>query len=711
MGKERNIRPTILLAQKLRQSSGMYSRPRRSRQIIPTCQEIIPKTDTYVSLMTQSIFTRGGKLGVSVSVLRRTPVVRVHGAAIGTNSLRSDAMLAYLCISSEVSHTREAIACLLWEDAPPKQSMASLRQLIRKIRLVAPELEQFITFGRSSITIDKDAITLDLDTFRNALDRCDPEILTETFDFGIEDILTKFVGISSGLDSWIAVVRNKVDSVLRNVLSNTLDRADCTAAFRDFAARTQMHFDPTNEIACEHLMRAHAEAGDQSTAIQLYNTLYQMLEDLHDTEPSNSVQNLISQIKLGTLQRNPARPERASLSDLPAIYVAQFDQDGTDNLASFTQVFRQELIINLSTFREWRLFDTEPAISDGFRLEGLAGQDAGVVHFIATLKTAQTDRIVWSQRYQIDHKNWGAVQRKVAARLSLAVNAGLSQDRLAQRTMSNPGDANLFDRWIEARSLLLAWDAHKLQRASDLLDEVLQDLPSFGPAQSSRSNIEAIRHLITPGLRRSPQSTALALDHAKEALNADPLDPRAHNAMGWALAMSAQHSRSLFHFETCRELNPCRTLSSLSCALGFAFAGETAKACDVVDETLDLVRMLPPFLWGYVQNVRFLQGDLDGAIQAGERAGGAIANLPAWHIAALWEAGERAEATRTAEAFSETAQARWGISSPFDHDTLVDWFVTCFPLRKPQHVRRLRTALRAALGTVANKTEMAGAAR
>ena len=81
--------------------------------------------------------------------------MRVNDYVVETNSLRADAMLAYLCLSGESSHTRENIACMLWEDASPKLSMSSLRQLIRKIRLASPEIERFISFGRKTIVVDR----------------------------------------------------------------------------------------------------------------------------------------------------------------------------------------------------------------------------------------------------------------------------------------------------------------------------------------------------------------------------------------------------------------------------------------------------------------------------------------------------------------------------------------------------------------------------
>ncbi|MEP3847715.1 MAG: BTAD domain-containing putative transcriptional regulator [Paracoccaceae bacterium] len=589
--------------------------------------------------------------------------------------------------------------------------MSSLRQLIRKLRIAAPELEETISFGRKNISVEKGAVSVDLDVFKQRLSANDPRVLSETFDFGIEDIFTRFVGISGYLDSWIAIMRNQIDSSLCTFLSRSLDFSDWSADFREFAARTLLHFDPTNEVACEYLMRSFAQNGDQATAIQLYNVLYETLGDVHDTEPSLQIQHLVANIKMGEIEKPSAQvasPDHSSSLDLPAIFVAPFESDITGGRSrDFAHIFRQELIVSLSTFREWSLYDTKPAVSNGFRLEGDARGIGGELTLTATLKVAETNRIVWSDRYYIDHQNWGKVQRQMARRLSLAMNTGLSHDRLNQRPIRDFSNAPFFDRWIMAQSLLLEWGPSELQRASDLLDKVLEDAHDFSPAHASRSNIEIMRSLVAPGALRTQDSLSLSVFHAKQALVFDPLDPRAHVAMGWAFAMNGQHSSSLFHFETCRELSPCSTLCSLSYALGFAFAGDTKNACRVVDEVLALVETVPPYLWGYIQNIRFLDGNLEGAVRAGQRAGNSIANLPAWQVAALWEVGDKESAIQVAEEFVEHSRAHWVGAGPFSQQALVNWFISCFPIRDQKQILRLRSELESVLSKAVGRMDNA----
>jgi len=640
-------------------------------------------------------------LGIFLSILQRTPVLRVQGQNVVTNSLRADALLIYLCLSGEVIHTRESLACLLWEDADPKRSMGSLRQLIRKIRLSAPELEKTIDFGRSSITVDKSDISSDLDFLRDTFDAKGTRETPRNFDFAMYEILLNYVGISGYFDSWIAVLRNHIDFSLRETLNRVLAQQDGLADNRNYAARMLLHFDPANEPACCYLMRAHAKAGNQAVALQVYNTLYQFLEDQYDAEPAEETQALVARIKLGDLpgQVEPSVfPAFDPSGTQPSIYVTKFILDDDDaQIGNFVRVFRQELFVNLSTFREWRVFDAEPSAGGGYRLEGLAGVVGEDIYFIATLKLSPDNRIVWSERFGIDFANWGTVLRDIAKRLSLAVDAGISLDRLNQRLSVNISDQNLFDKWLLAHSYLAEWDSSKHLRASQLLDSVLEHDPDFAPARSSRANVESTRHLNLPGIFRSEKKLALGLTHARHALKVDPLDTRAHLSMGWALAMSGQFDASLLHFETCRDLNPCSALGNLGCALGLSFAGQTKRAGQIADEILALVQNIPPYLWGYVQNIRFLDSDLDQAIKAGERAGSSIVNMPGWQAAALWEAGEVELAGNAAQEFAQVARQLWQSNDKFSHGGLTHWFVSCFPIKAPDQRHRLSAGLSAAL--------------
>lgn len=638
-------------------------------------------------------------LKIRLDILRRSPSVKIGETVVRTNSQRGDALLAYLCLSGETAHSRESLACLLWEDASPAKSKGSLRQIIRKLRQAAPGIDDVIEFGRTQVSVNKLAIATDLDFLAGALKAGDLASLPTRYDQPVDDFMADFAGLSGALDSWLSVMRNQVDFSLRDTFARSVFDADAPDLVRDHAARCLLHFDPTNEPACCHLMRGHWAKGDTASALAIYRDLYEALGEEHDSEPSEETQALVVGIQLGQ------KPERTSFvenaPELPVIYVADLDLRDLDLPSrNLLRILRYELLAGLSSFREWQLFDSLPRNPAFYQLELQAAHDGETMFLIATLRLNPDRRIIWSERFDIRFDTWASVQRLIAKRLALAVNTRINLERLNQRRSAEFKNQELFDDWVLAHSLLGDWDTSKSKVAIDLLDGILRVAPDFASAQSSRANADSVHHLNRPGVYREAARIEQALIHARKAVEIDPLDTRSQLAMGWALAMDGQKEASLLHMETCRELNPCSSLGSLACALGLAFAGEKVRATAIVNETLAMTGTLAPYLWGYVQNIRYLSGDLEGAIDAGHKAGASIANLPGWHAAALWEAGQTGEASIVASKFMDEAQHRWVSETPFSAEALAEWHVACFPLNPNTQSVRLARSLGAALALV-----------
>ncbi len=58
-------------------------------------------------------------------------------------------------------------------------------------------------------------------------------------------------------------------------------------------------------------MRARAFAGDMSGALRVYKTLWDLLGEEYDMEPSPATQALVAEIKAGTLAEGPAQAQHA----------------------------------------------------------------------------------------------------------------------------------------------------------------------------------------------------------------------------------------------------------------------------------------------------------------------------------------------------------------------------------------------------------------
>lgn len=639
-------------------------------------------------------------MSLGVNLLSKSTAISWKDARYRTKSIRAEALLVYMCLGTETEVSREVLASLLWEDNDPKRSRDSLRQVLRGLKKTVGDLSPSISVGRGKIRVDHGAVTLDINL---ALEQLQTDQLVQgnpVAEVAIDDILSNFAGISSSFDAWIAITRNRIESRLKDTLGDLMLDQQRDAKLREFAARSLLNMDPTNEPACQVLMRTYGERGDQSAAIKIYDTLFLHLDQDYDIEPTEETINLIAAIKMGTLARvgtsaqtNP-EPDRSQPAKLPSIFVTDFlTETENDHPSIMTRMFRQELIANLSTYREWLLFDFEPNEPAYYRLDGLVSGFDGQITFIATLRQESDGRIIWSERFQVGYQNWRSVQGQIAQRLSLAVNQSITNDRLNSNLSPSPQNPDVFGKWVQSQDLLNDWKPENTEKALVLLNEITEQAPRFSGAHASLAAVSHVFHIVYPGKFRSDQETDRGMYHAQKAMEIDPLDTQSHRVTAWSKALKGEFDLSVFHFERCWELNPNLLYTRVSIALGFAFADRSDRACAIADETREIARTLHPFHWGYLQNVYYLAGRLDDARYASEMAGDAIFNLPAWQAATLWELGEKEQAQAAGAHFLRLVRQNWYADQPANRENVINWLTHCFPLKNETQRTRLRQGI------------------
>ena len=148
-----------------------------------------------------------------------------------------------------------------------------------------------------------------------------------------------------------------------------------------------------------------------------------------------------------------------------------------------------------------------------------------------------------------------------------------------------------------------------------------------------------IEHFVHPGLFRDLGKARATLELAKTAVQLDPVNSRAHLCCGWSYVMALREAEAAPHMELACELNDNDPWTLLSCAHYYAFCGSIEQARLRAEQSLAL-SPAPSYLeWAYHGTIRFLCGDYAGALEASDRAHGAITSLPAWRAAALFYLG------------------------------------------------------------------------
>lgn len=619
---------------------------------------------------------------------------------LGALRLRKGRALLYFLMADRARvHRTEKVIDLFWQNSDEHKAAASYRQAVKHIRRAME--------GREGIGLDTSAgeIALRLPHPQPLAGELAAILAAPGWDADRAALLRGLVeptrhleGISASFDSWLAITRAGLLAGLRQELDGRLAElggkdADMQRALAEFA----VELEPSNENATRLLMRLDWQAGRPTRAIERYNTLYAHLDEEFDQEPEAETVELLAAIKLdptGGGGRQPAgdRPPQVSLS------VALQEGVGEPrDLASLTNVLFSDLRMRMGRFREWWIVEdgaAEPAqvrivlrpfyVPEGLRLavevlRGLGGH------------------LVWSEWVEQPQTDW---EHKVRVLLSNIANT-LSVV-VSDRSLSDSG-SGIYDAWLRAQALLDSWSPENEAEALAILRGITARTPPFGPAHAELAGALNVRHVLLPGTFQTEEIKRDAMHHAIVAVSADPLDTRAHRVLAWCFCHLGYFDLADFHFDQALTLNRSNPLTVASCALGFAFSGDLAKAAELVAEAKSHARVMEPYHWIYLAAADYLCGDYAAAAGQCESGSGLMPTVGGWHSAALWQLGRHDEAARRLDAYLAELRGQWQGAPEPDDAQILDWFLSAFPLRHDSQRQALRevltqvAALRAAL--------------
>ena len=654
--------------------------------------------------------------------------VRHGGRDVVLNGRKARALLGYLALAESGQETRERLVGLLWSETEEARARASLRQTLYEIR----EAFQAVGFDKfdadKHVTrIDRDALEVDLWDVMGAAKRGEPHAILLDRDRATEGLLNDLESVDPAFRSWLLAKRQSLHDRLAAHLEDALHGHTNAAApgGEERVARALMKLDPTHEEAARALIRARAAAGDMGSALDIYNSLWQLLEDEYDVEPSKATQELIAAVKLGQLdpsQPAAARPERATPVAPPhteparkgsdkaklVVSVAGFDAIGTREQNRYlVQGFRRELIASLVRFREWVVRDQGhvaagalPSSSNlgEYIIDASATESRGSLRLVLMLRDAETNDYLWSERFQISKGKWFEVQQAIVRRLATALNVHVSAGRLAALALKQDEGSDLlaFDLWLQGQTLLLNHNPADWQRGSELIREVIKRMPSYSPAYCGLANAHNMMHISLPGIFRDAARAAQALEYAREAVRLDPVNSRAQLCLGWSHAMSHRADEAQIHAGLAYELNENDPWTRVSAAHCLSLMGAHEQARDLTQRLVRDEPVMSPKQWSFHAITCFMEGDYAGCLTAAERAEDSYHVMQAWKAAALVQLRRADEAKAQMPRFFEQIRERWNGKEPASDPAIARWFLHVHPIHLNGDWERLRDGLAAA---------------
>ena len=627
-----------------------------------------------------------------------------NGDRIELGSRKAQAIFAFIALSGTAVESRERVAGVFWSESDGDHARGSLRQCLKQLRdnldAVRPGI---VEIGRQDILVRRESVEIDLELVAADLAR---GVLSSILALGLANpdrIMAGFEDLDREFASWLTVCRQQwrktfiggIERILRDPASGEKIAAE--------AAHALLDIDPTHEEAYRILILQQALRGNIAAALKLYATLWDLLQNDYDMEPSDETQRLIVDIKQGSLD-STAQPPSAPAEEqsrLPIIEVDRLNPGIPEGIDDYVvHGFRSELIANLVRFREWIVVeppDSAPAAGApqqaDYRLSTDFRHKDDDLLIVVSLTELTRKRSLWSETFSLALQSWMDQQRQIARRVSATLDIHISANALSRQIGDRDFAHGPYIRWLRAQYLLNFWEPQAEFEAEALFKDVIRDWPSFAPAYSGLANIYNSRHIILPGVRRDRAMAEEALTLARRAAELDPLDARGHLTLAWSYMMTTRYPQADLHLELARDLNPSNPSVLMSAAQGFAFVDRTDVALDLVANAFELNPMIPPHHWAYLAGIRFLHGDVEGCIEAADRAGQSIFNIPAWKAAALSLLGDNRRAQEEARLFLRNARDAWHAKFECTDAAIVEWFLSSFPIRNVARWRELREGL------------------
>ncbi|APO72695.1 tetratricopeptide repeat-containing/TolB domain-containing protein (plasmid) [Rhizobium gallicum] len=364
---------------------------------------------------------------------------------------------------------------------------------------------------------------------------------------------------------------------------------------------------------------------------------------------------------------------QGSTEEGPTLVVAPFaDLGDGPQAALYTAGLTEELLTALPRFKEIRVFgrETSKSLPSGVEASQVRGElgarfllAGGVrvsgdrVRVTARLLDTDNDEILWSQTYDDDIKSGDlfSIQSDVANKVATAV--AQPYGIMAQADVSNPppDDLGAYGCTLSFYGYRAELSATRHLEARECLESAIARYPSFATAWAMLSII----YLDEDRFRFNPSTNGLppidrSLQAARRAVQLDPGNTRAHQALMTALFFNQEVSEALHVGEQALATNPNDTELLGEFGTRVAMSGEWQRGAALLDRAL----ALNPGGGGYYHGTRALAAYMlhDDKTSVIEIKQADLQKFPLFHAVAAViyvDAGMMDDARREASRFNE----------------------------------------------------------
>jgi adenylate cyclase len=362
---------------------------------------------------------------------------------------------------------------------------------------------------------------------------------------------------------------------------------------------------------------ARIEALTDAGGVLVSNTVYDHVrdrlscafEDLGEQQVKNIARRVrVYRVRDASATNAPA-PRPLPLPDKPSIAVLPFQNlSGDPEQEYFADGMVEEIITALSrihwlfviarnstfTYKGQTIDVKQVGRELGVRyvLEGSVRKGGGRVRITAQLIEAETGAHLWADRFDGSLDDIFDLQDKVAISIAGVIEPTLQAAEIRYSVARPTKDLTAYDLYLRARALASSYERDHLAQALDLLEQVIDREPRYGPALALAATYRVdLENYDWADRRDEAENRRAAVDLAREALSVAADDPGvlgrsaivlgrfgedidaalalidralvlnpsfafAWYWSGWLRVFAGQSELAIEHFETSMRLNP-----------------------------------------------------------------------------------------------------------------------------------------------------------
>lgn len=250
----------------------------------------------------------------------------------GLDSLKEQELLGFLLTHRRKHHSREALATLLWPEAPPEKAKKYLRQALWHLQgLLCPADSEVFQVEQNWIVLNPESeIWSDVAAFEDAfamVQGVPGQQLNEETAETLKDVANLYRGdlLDAWYHDWCLFERERLQNMYLAMLDKLIAYCgvhgdyDCGVNY----GYALLSYDRARERTHRELMRLKYLAGDRTGALRQYQRCTAALAEELGVEPDKRTRELYEQIRTDSFPRNGNSgefivPTRGSLSEILA---------------------------------------------------------------------------------------------------------------------------------------------------------------------------------------------------------------------------------------------------------------------------------------------------------------------------------------------------------------------------------------------------------